>query len=1153
MTRFSTRSLSRSILQSLCALSLALCFGATGLAQTITGSITGTVTDATGAVVPGAKVTATNTATGVSVSDVTNGAGIYSLRFLQIGKYKVLTDAAGFAKQSYGPFSLEIDQVAKVNVTLSVGGSSTVVDVGATEQPILNTENATLGETFTENTINNLPLNGRDFSQLTVFTPGAVSTDYGAFGGSNSTERDTGGSTVANVNGNRAQSNNYLLDGQEINENLNNTVGYTPSPDSLEQIRVISSNANAEFGNVNGGDIVMVMKSGTNQYHGSVFGFLESAKLDANSWSNKFNGNAINPFTQSIFGGTFGGPILRDKLFFFVDYEAYREHTGGTSTVSVAPAAFRGLSATANCPIGDADLSVLSSVSGINLYNTQNAGGAVAYVNNCLPITNPVAKYLFANPKVYPLPNNPTTDPLGINNNYIGPTSSFQRNDQGDVKIDWHLRQSDVISGRYSQGYAQDGHPTEPIPVQFPSASSYPDHLFTATWTHPFTSAIVNELRGSYARIRFNSGVTTDPSGVFGLNGNSLVGIPSEAQLTAGFSQQNFNTIGNATGNGKISGFGANPTPEVFIDNVFQYGDNLTWQKGKHLLKFGAELTRYQQNSFYPGNNGELGYFNYTGQFTTAPGAGQTYAFADFLANYAYEAAVGQVVGRTGQRQYRNAYFAQDDWKLNSKLTLNLGVRYELDQPIYEVNNKQANIDLVAGVVEYAGAIPTGNTFANAKVCSSRACYDATYTNFMPRLGFAYQATPKAVVRGGYGITTYLEGTGANLRLTQNPPFHNDFDTIASVPQSTGGVYSAGSPLLTSNGFPTKIKPVTTFYAWQKNLQPAVIQEFSLTGEYALTSASSLQVGYVGEIGKHLVDPAYANQLKSPGTTAPYASIVGQGGVVKVTASDSSLNYNALQAIFRQRIKSGLELTANYTYSKALTDDIGYYGAADIQQHYYQQDVYNIHADWGPAGDDVRHSFNATGTYAIPYGRGKQFGSNSNFFVDEILGGWKVSGSSVAYTGFPVTVSTNANYSNEVFAYSGGARPDQIAPVKIVNRSVAHWFGTDPSMTNACKSDTTTNSAGVTCVYANQSANHFGTARTGSLRAPGFFNVDAAIQKSFTVFHEQHVDFRSDFFNAFNIASYGNPDNGINDSNFGQITNTRSTERHIQFELKYQF
>ncbi len=1136
----------RSLSVWVCVLAALCCGHAVG--QTITANVGGTVTDASGSVIPGATVTATNVDTNVAVSTTTNSAGIYSIRFLQIGRYKVAIASPGFSRQEQGPFSLEINQDAKVDAKLAVGAATTTVEVSEQAQPILNTENATLGETFTENTINSIPLNGRDFSQLTVFTPGAVSTNYGAFGGQSSTERDTNGSTIANVNGNRAQSNNYLLDGQEINENINNTVGYTPSPDSLDQIRVISSNANAEFGNVNGGDIVMVMKSGTNHLHGSIFGFLENYNLDANSWTNKHASTItpINPFTQTIFGGTIGGPILKDKLFFFADYEGLREHSGGSTKLSVAPLAWRGQTATANCAAGYSDFSSL----GTQLYNTQNAGGPVPYVNNCVPITNPVAIYLFAHPNIYPVPNLATSDPAGVYLNLTGPTSSFQRNDQGDIKIDGHFRQSDVISGRYSQGYAQDGQGREPIPVQFPSASNYPDHLFTVSDAHTFSSAIVNELRASYSRIRFNSGVTTDPSGVFGLTGNSVVGIPSQAQLTAGFSQQTFSP---GSGNGQVSSVGANPTPEVFIDNVYQYSDNLTWQRGKHLLKFGAELTRYQQNSFYPGNNGELGYFTYNGQFSVQPGATQTNGFTDFVTNHAYEAAVGQVVGRTGQRQYRNAYFAQDDWKVTPTLTLNIGLRYEYDQPIYEVNNKEANINLATATVEYAGAVPAGNTFANATVCPTRSCYNSTYNNFMPRLGFADQLSSKFVVRGGYGITTYLEGTGANLRLTQNPPFHNDFDTIAALPTGSGATYSPGTPQLASNGFPTTIKPVTTFYAWKSNLQPAVIQEFSLTGEYQLTATSSLQIGYVGEVGHHLVDPAYGNQLPAPNTPAPYANIVGQRGVVKITASDSNLSYNAMQAIFRQRLTKGLELTANYTYSKALTDDIGYYGASNIDQHYYQQDFYNIGSDWGPAGDDVRHSFNATGTYAVPYGHGKQFGSNSNFLMEELLGGWKVSASAVVYTGFPVTLSTPLGYSNKVFAYGGGARPDQLMPAVITNRTVDHWFGTNDSMITPCASDQTINAHGNACVYAAQSQNHFGTAATGTLRTPGFYNADASFQKGFTVYHENRLDFRADLFNAFNIASYGNPDNQISDSSFGQISSTRSTERHIQFGLKYAF
>ena len=1106
-------------------------------AQTVTGAVRGTVTDPSGAIVSGAKITITNTATNVSVTVTSDSAGVYSQRNLQIGQYKLVVESAGFSNATFGPFSLEIDQTAKIDVALTVGGSNTTVEVTDQLQPILQTENATTGETFTQNTINSLPLNGRDFSQLTVFTPGVISTNYSQYGSANSTERATGADSSPNVNGNRQQSNNYLLDGQEINENLNNTIGYNPSPDALDQVRVISANANAEFGNVNGGDVVAVTKSGTNQFHGSVFGFLQNLNLNANSWSNNYNGiarDSVN-YTQTIFGGTIGGPIIKDKLFFFADYQAFRRHDGGQETVSVAPAAFRGNGT------GIADLSSLP----FQLYNTQAAGGPVAYVNNQVPITNPVAQYLFSHPDAYPLPNKAATDSLGINNNFSGPTRVSRRNDQGDIKIDYHFHQSDIISSRYTQGIASDVQTQVPIAVQFPSASNYPDHLFTINETHSFSPSIVNLARASYARIRFNSGVTVDPSGIFGLNGNSLVGIPSAAQQSAGFSQQNFS---NGSGTGTISGFGANPTPEIFIDNVFEYADDLTYQKGKHLMKFGAQVTRYQQNSFYPGNNGILGYQTYSGQFSALPGSSSTYGFADFLSNHVYEAAVGQVVGRTGQRQYRDAFYAQDDWKIMSNLTLNLGLRWEYSQPIYEVNNKQANLNLTPGLpasqaILYAGQ--NGN---------SRALYDGVYTNFMPRIGFAFQPKQRLVIRGGYGITNYLEGTGANLRLTQNPPFHNDFDSIASIPTGSGASYNPGSPLAASTGFPTINPPVTTFYAWRKNLRPASIQEFTVGTEYQLTNTSTITASYVGELGHHLTDPVYANQLTAPGTVAPYFNIVGQGGVVKVTATDSFMSYNSLQAVFRQRLTAGLELTANYTYAKALTDDIGYYGTSNTQQQYYQQNAYDLGPEYGPSGSDVRHALTVTGTYAVPYGRGQKFGANSNIILNELLGGWKISGSNVTYSGFPVTITSPANYSNTVFAYTGAARPAQLRPIKIANRSLAHWFGTDPSIANPCALNSAGNPAdNGQCAYAPQPLTGFGNVRPGTLRSPGFLNFDFAGQKSFTVYHEHRLDFRADFFNALTIASYGNPDNGFTDPNFGQITDTRSGPRNIQFELKYAF
>jgi hypothetical protein len=1125
---------------SLSILPLLLCLSLSGVAQTVTGTVRGIITDTTGAIVPGATVTAINAATSVATTAKTNQAGEYSIRFLQIGQYRVTVEAPGFSKANYGPFALEIDQTAQINVPLSVGAANTTVEVSEQLQPILNTENATLGETFTENTINNVPLNGRDFSQLTVFTPGAVSTGYGTYGGQNSTERSTNANNEADVNGSRQQSNNYLLDGQEINENLNNTIGYNPSPDSLEQMRIISSNANAEFGNVNGGDVVMVTKSGSNQFHGSIFGFLENANLNANSWQNDNAGIPKTGYTQTIFGGTFGGPILKDKLFFFLDYEGLRAHFSGLQTASVAPAAFRA---------GDLSLLLSPTFPGgpRQLYDSQvlgTNGQPTQYKNNQITITNPVALYLFSHPAAYPLPNHPTSDPAGIYNNFVGPGNSTQKNDQGDVKIDYHFRSNDIISGRYSQGTARDATVTDPIPVFFPSASNYPDHLATGTWTHTFSPAIVNSFRGSYARIRFNSGVTTDPSGIFGLSGNSIVGIPSPPQQTAGFSLQSFDGVESnppgpnnnvsSQGNGYLSSFGANPTPEIFIDNVFEYSENLTWQKGRHLMKFGAEFTRYQQNSFYPGNDGELGNFTYTGLYSSNPFSSASdptngsagYQFADFLTNRVNDVQVGSVTGRTGQRQWRDALFAQDDFKITPTLTLNLGLRWSFDQPIYEVNNKMANLDLTTGAIEYAGQ--DGN---------SRALYNAVYNQFQPRVGFAYQVKPRLVVRGGYGITSYLEGSGANLRLTQNPPFHVDFEQQGQNPTAANGVYSPGQYYLASNGFPTTVPPTTTFYAWKKNLQPAITQEFSLTTEYELTETTAISAGYVGILGRHLIDPQFGNQLTAPGAPAPYANVVGQTGVVKITGSDSISNYNALQTTIRQRLRGGLEITANYTYSKSLTNDFGFYGVTNSNSgQYYQQNSYDFASEYGPAAFDVRHSLNVTGVYELPFGQGKRFAGNVNRFVDEAIGGWKLSGSNVTYSALPVTATSPANYSSLVYAFTGAARPNQVAPVHIVGRSLNQYFGTTAQSS-----------------FVQQPQNAFGNVRPFSLRGPGYEQIDMSLQKSFPVFRENAVDFRVDGFNLFNIASYATPDSGVTDSNFGQITNTSSTERHLQLSLKYKF
>ncbi len=1139
---------------------LAVLASGASLAQTITGSINGVVTDQNGAVVPNATVTATNTSTGVQVTGKTSASGNYDIRFLQIGTYTVSVKQPGFKEATFGPFGLEIGQVAKVDAQLTVGAETQTVEVRNEIAPILNTENGTIATTFTANTIQNIPLNGRNFSSLTLFLPGAVTTNPGGMTGSNAIERDTGSSGQASVNGNRQQTNNYLLDGVEINETINNLIGYNPSPDALGEIKVISANAPAEYGNVNGGDVIAVTKSGTNQFHGSVFGFLEDYNLDANSWANKHTTPIIpkNSYTQTIFGGTVGGPIKRDKLFFFADYEGARYHQGGATTSSVLTAKMRtgDFSELLNPAIMCAAGSACNASNLIQLYDPSNH--FAPYANNMgIPVVSPAAKFLFAHPEIYPLPNASPTAGTPVQNNFHGSQKIGRRNDQGDIKVDWTPYASDRISARYSQGEASDSQ-INPLAITFPGASGYPFKGAAVNWVHTLSPTIVNEFRAGFSRVRWDQGNPVDTTGVFGLKGNSLLGIPG-SQLYPGFSALNLGQGGNI---GSLGG-GTN-----FIDNIFSYTDDYTWQRGKHLIKAGVEFVRYQQNNFYPGNDGAQGQFNYNGNYTDNPGAptGSTlpgaggFSYADFILDRADFVGIGGVTGRTGQRQWRSAYYAQDDWKVTPLLTLNLGVRYEFDQPIYEVHNKEANVDLATGTVYTAGEAGAGAVFGNAN-----ALYSPTYGDVMPRVGFAYQATQRFVVRGGYGITNYLEGTGANLRLTYNPPFQPSFEVNGTAPSAT----NPGVSFQLENGFSAASNPNfggTTYRAWDKHIKPAFIGEYSLTTEYELNNTSSLTVGYVGESGQHLIEAVAENQLQQPcvlggvvqanpnstacvaANPAPFVKLVGQGGGVVGTATEGMMNYNALQVSYRQRESHGLEYTLNYTFGRAMTNTIGFFGVPNINgPSPYAENAYNNHAEYGPAGQDVRHNINGTLVYALPVGRGKQFGGNINPFVDEVIGGWKVAATGIVYSGFPVTPNDN---SNNAYTNNKAQRPNLIRPLHVVHRSINKWFGDDPSAAVCAQGAANDNGA---CAFQQPLDGTYGDAAVNSLRAPGFQQYDFSGFKDFAVFHEYSVGFRVDAFNALNISSYGNPDNTVQDATFGQITSVRSVPRQIQFSANFKF
>ncbi|MBV9623131.1 MAG: TonB-dependent receptor [Acidobacteria bacterium] len=1113
----------------------------TAQAQTVTASITGVVTDPSGAVVAGATVTAQNTATGVATTAQTNGAGAYTIRFLPVGVYAVAVDARGFAHAQVDAFTLEIDQTAKINVALKIGATETAI-VNETVHPILDTTDATLGTTLTTTEIENIPLNGRNFSSLTLYQPGAIATDPTGMNGNNAIERNTYNSGVASINGNRQQANNYTIEGADNNEPQNNLIGYNPAPDAIAELRVISANANATYGNANGGAVVTVLKSGTNNFHGSLYDLLQSQILDANTWANNHNLPITpkNSYTQNIFGGTLGGPILKSKLFFFGDYEGIRHHTGGKASASLlTPAMLSGnFSALLNPSLPNG---------AIQLYDTQN--NFVPYANNQLPVMNPLAQYLAAHPGLYPAPNSVPTDGL-IQNDFQGPQSSFVSNNQGDVKIDWIESNSNKIAGFYSQGTGSD-FTTALIPVFFPAHNSYPTKIGGGSFFHTFSPYLVNEFRLGFTRVRWLNGVPSDPSGQFGLTGDQKVGIPFGAQTYVGFTGQSLGS--------NASYIGTNANPQVFTDNTFNYYDNLTWQRGRHYFSIGGQAIRYQQNYLNAGNVGFLGQFSYTGQFTALPGGAQ-YGPADFILGRIQNVQLASPLGWVGNRQWRVAGYLQDDLKLTARLTLNLGIRYEYDQPWYEQNDKTANV-LPGGTVEYAGRVPVGAVAGSVR-CPTRACYNANYKQIMPRLGFAYQPANKLVIRGGYGGTSFFEGYSFNQRLTSSPPFSLAINSNATTPSAGSG----GSPFSVANAFSQPLGINNSLYSvWPQDVQPAYIHQFTLVTEYALTNELSLSAGYHGQIGHHLADYRNGNQLTPQqaldistiggcgaatipaADQPPYFALVGECNAILITESEARMSYHAGQLTLRQRTHHGLEYALNYTYAKSLTDSSGNYAVSNTSFNgSSHQNGYDINADYGPSAMDVRHSLNFVGVYELPFGYGRAYGGSTNRFLDAVFGGWKFATSAILYTGFPVTIFGPGNSNTNTFGFS---RANQYRQMVIRNRSINNWWGTDPSA-QPCLTPGVDNGV---CAYGSASPFTFGTAHNSTQRAPGYRQVDTSLFKDFHVWHEQVVGFRTDFFNIFNIASYGNPDNNISDSNFGQISNVRSPARQIQLSLHYIF
>lgn len=1096
---------------------------ATANAQTITAAFTGTVTDESGAVVPNVKITAVNSGTKLVYTAVTNQSGIYNLLFLPLGNYSVTAEASGFKRTQSGPYNLEGNQTARVDIKLSVGETTQSVEVTAAASA-LQTESAQTGTTINSTQLSSLPLGGRNFAALTLMIPGAVTTDPKGFSVSRFGSRPF-------VNGNREQTNNFMLDGVDINDSIDNRIGYQPNVDALEEMKVLTGNAAADYGNAGGAAVILSMKSGTNEFHGNVFEFLSNNKLNSNGYfRNRTTATATRlAFKQNIFGGTIGGPIMKNRAFFFMDYEGTTQRTGGPSSASVAPQSWR-----------NGDLSQFPVTSIVDPTNGQPFAGKQIPASR---ITNPVAKYLFANPSIYPLPNQAGTGSLGITNNYVGATASKIDNNQGDIKGDFRISDKNNLSTRYSNGrYSQAGSQAALV-TSMPSGTDGPTQSVVLNWTHTLNPTVVNEARVAFSRVGIDEGVL-DWSGKLGADGNQKFGI-SGGQPIPGLS--------NVTLGGGLSSVGSGASITSTVDNKFIYYDNLTWQKGRHLLKMGAQFTRYQQNRYYAGNNGALGSFTYNGTYTNLD-------FADFLVDALNSKGRGAVVGKWGHRSWNSALFFQDDFKMRQGLTINIGMRWEHMQPIYEVADRQVNIDTFTGKILVPG-----------KNGAPRSLYNAYWKQFMPRIGFAWTPSSfknRLVVRGGYAYMSFMEGTGANLRLPLNPPFFiesnltYDSRTPGSITRGFADVQTTGVSLDMARPAIAGIVPQLQGRAWDVDLKPQTTQQINLTAEYLFTKTTSLTVGYVGQRGRHLVAPHEANNpLPGTGlyatwtnqeTRRPLYNILPNVGNIALTEASSTMDYNSMQSTLRHRFSQRLELLSSYTWGNTLTDNRGYYGGGvTANEGAYWQNANCRTCNRGPAFFDARHNFSLGGVYELPFGKGQKFGTGMSRPADMILGGWKLNFSMATRSGFPITVMNGVNRTGQ--APRGNVRANFYRKLTVDEsaRTIDNYFG--------LPADRATYFCGIgvndgKCAYGQPADGAFGNAGIGTERLPSFFNMDAAIGKKFMLTERKYFEFRTELGNMLNHVSWGQMGVSITSpAGFGQVTNQIQGPRSIQFALKFYF
>jgi hypothetical protein len=1098
--------------------------------QEVSASITGVITDPSGAAIANASVTARDMDRGTSWPTRTNEEGIYFYPRIPAGRYELRFEAPGFKTATRPDVVLEVNQRARLNVAMEVGAVAESVEVTG-EAPLLQTDTTIVGSTITSNNLSNAPIRSRNYIALTLLAPGVTTTDPSAF---YSDARTRGGGRPY-VNGNRKEANNFLLDGIDNNQVSDNLTSYQPNLDAISEVKMITNNASAEFGNFQGGVINVTLKSGTNSPHGSWFHFFRNDKLNANAWARNWNrgpdGNALprTPVRYNSFGGTLGGPIYipkvvngRDKLFFFVDYMGMRRPTPpAIGTPTVIPAEFR--RGDFSRLLGDPALGT-RVVQLYNPFSTDANNNRMPFPNNQIPLSlqSPVARNLFADQSLYPLPTN-----TALRLNQLNSSSSRLVLNQGDVKVDAKPSARDDVSVRYAHS-VQENPGFNTFPLTFNSFNDSPFKAGVVNWTRTISPTLVNEARVGVNRIVLHNGGAD--KGFPDLNQKlGIQGVNSTGLLAINFA------------NGFASGIGSANigTQQLFANATFHYADNMTIIRGRHMMKTGFNILRQQMNTFYAGNNGRTGFMTFNGQFTAPSSAQTAWPDADFFLGLPSNLGRGLNTGTWGHRKTIHGYYFQDDWRVSDTLTLNLGLRWEYHTPLVEVKNRQANFEPFSGRLLLAGQ--DGN---------SRALYNGFKKDFQPRIGFAWQPgfVPRFVVRGAYTISSFMEGTGTNLRLPFNPPFNAEFEAIYSQPQFRLPPSNAEQGL-------TALRQADPFSGvnirlWDPFVRPANTQQWNLTVERQFGDVVAT-AGYIGQKGHHLVVPMpyfqrrllgvniNASGQRVPITEAsPYLSGNPQlSRIAQISGTESNGNqqYHGLQATLRKRMSRGLEFQAAYTFSKGMSDAIGYYGEGGqaASQSAYWQYLYDQRAEWGPTYFDARNMFTLSHVWDIPVGKGRPVGSSMNSLVNGILGNWQLAGILTLRSGFPLTIQgpnnsgTNARGPRAGVA-DGRSGGNTLSQVGLGSR----WF------------DTT--------VYRQPLAGELGNVGVGTERGPGLKTYDISIQKEFPIKERLRLELRGEFFNLTNTPIFGSPNRAVQSATFGELAGAQG-ERQGQLALRLIF